>query len=93
VLQVTPNLLVLEERWQRRDDEHFWEKLGRLRQDNTWDHDGHSFFAQRRSLRWLPEPLVAEAFDAPERQALERLCERLPELIPARPAAPFRRSG
>jgi hypothetical protein len=30
---------------------------------------------------------VAEAFDAPERQALERLCERLPELIPARPAA------
>jgi fructosamine-3-kinase len=111
VLQVTPNLLVLEEMRQRHDDESFWERLGhmvaglhtatvsdrfgwhhdgwlgRLRQDNTWDHDGHSFFAQRRILRWLPEPLVARAFDEPERHALERLCTQLPELIPARPAA------
>jgi fructosamine-3-kinase len=57
--------------------------LGRLRQDNTWDGDGHAFFAQRRILRWLAEPLVAEAFDQSDRRALERLCARLPELIPA----------
>jgi fructosamine-3-kinase len=61
--------------------------LGRLRQENTWDHDGHSFFAQRRILRWLPEPKVHEAFDRQDRLALERLCVRLPELIPARPAS------
>jgi fructosamine-3-kinase len=112
VLQVTPNLLVLEEMRPRRDGEAaFWERLGRmvaglhtagrsdrfgwhhdgwlgrLRQDNTWDHDGHSFFAQRRILRWLPEPLVTEAFDPAERRAIERLSAHLAELIPARPPA------
>ncbi|MEQ4722386.1 fructosamine kinase family protein [Nonomuraea sp. B19D2] len=56
--------------------------LGRLRQDNTWDEDGHAFFAQRRILRWLPEPLVEAAFDREERRALERLCAALPELLP-----------
>ncbi|MEV0386004.1 fructosamine kinase family protein [Nonomuraea sp. NPDC050643] len=59
--------------------------LGRLRQDNTWDTDGHAFFAARRILRWLPEPLVAAAFDARERRALERLCAALPELLPPGP--------
>jgi fructosamine-3-kinase len=56
--------------------------LGRLRQDNTWDEDGHAFLAQRRILRWLPEPLVEAAFDAGERRSLERLCAALPELLP-----------
>ncbi|MGI5285870.1 fructosamine kinase family protein [Nonomuraea polychroma] len=56
--------------------------LGRLRQDNTWDEDGHAFFAQRRILRWLPEPLVEAAFDAEERRSLERLCAALPDLLP-----------
>lgn len=56
--------------------------LGRLRQDNTWDEDGHAFFAQRRILRWLPEPLVEVAFDGDERRSLERLCAALPELLP-----------
>jgi len=60
--------------------------LGRLRQDNTWDTDGYAFFAQRRVLRWLSEPLVEAAFNAEERVALERLCERLPELVPPQPA-------
>ncbi|MET9249672.1 fructosamine kinase family protein [Nonomuraea sp. NPDC003709] len=59
--------------------------LGRLRQDNTWDTDGHAFFAERRILRWLPEPLVAAAFGREERRALERLCAALPDLLPPRP--------
>jgi fructosamine-3-kinase len=59
--------------------------LGRMRQDNTWDDDGYSFFAQRRILRWLPEPLVEAAFDGQERQSVERLCAALPELIPRQP--------
>ncbi|MFD0331897.1 fructosamine kinase family protein [Streptacidiphilus monticola] len=60
--------------------------LGRARQDNTWDDDGFSFFAQRRLLRWLPEPRVRAALDIRHRRALERLCARLPELLPDRPA-------
>ena len=59
--------------------------LGRLRQDNTWEQDGHAFFAERRLLRWLSEPLVEAAFDGEERRALERLCAALPELIPSQP--------
>ncbi|WP_212829842.1 fructosamine kinase family protein [Catellatospora sp. TT07R-123] len=59
--------------------------LGRMRQDNTWHDDGHRFFAQRRILRWLPEPHVVAAFDKAERQALEHLCEALPELVPPQP--------
>ncbi|MFG2927150.1 fructosamine kinase family protein [Streptomyces achromogenes] len=60
-------------------------RLGRMRQDNTWETDGHTFFAERRILRWLPEPLVEAAFDREERRALERLCGSLPELIPPQP--------
>ncbi|WNO62524.1 fructosamine kinase family protein [Streptomyces sp. NBC_00121] len=59
--------------------------LGRLRQDNTWETDGHTFFGERRILRRLPEPLVEAAFNREERQALERLCEALPELVPPQP--------
>ncbi|MER6924542.1 fructosamine kinase family protein, partial [Streptomyces spiralis] len=60
--------------------------LGRRRQVNTWDDDGFEFFAQHRLLRWLGEPRVEEALDAADRAALERLCDRLPELLPVRPA-------
>ncbi|WP_377273333.1 fructosamine kinase family protein [Peterkaempfera sp. SMS 1(5)a] len=60
--------------------------LGSYRQDNTWDTDGHAFFARSRLLRWLPEPRVRAALDERDRRALERLCERLPELLPSRPA-------
>ncbi|MFJ6215566.1 fructosamine kinase family protein [Streptomyces sp. NPDC092296] len=60
--------------------------LGSCRQDNTWDTDGHAFFARSRLLRWLPEPRVRAALDEGDRRALERLCERLPELLPSRPA-------
>ncbi|WP_455650715.1 fructosamine kinase family protein [Nonomuraea wenchangensis] len=60
--------------------------LGRRRQINTWNDDGHEFFAQHRLLRWLGEPRVREALDTTDRAALERLCDRLPELLPIRPA-------
>lgn len=59
--------------------------LGRMRQENAWDMDGHAFFAQRRILRWLPEPLAESAFDRDDRRAIERLCAALPELIPPQP--------
>jgi fructosamine-3-kinase len=60
--------------------------LGPMRQHNAWQHDGFSFFAERRVLRWLPEPRVAAKLDATDRDALERLCAALPELMPIRPA-------
>ncbi|MEW2291080.1 fructosamine kinase family protein [Streptomyces sp. NPDC006743] len=60
--------------------------LGRRRQVNAWDDDGFEFFAQHRLLRWLGEHRVREALDAADRAALERLCDRLPELLPVRPA-------
>ncbi|MFF4341287.1 fructosamine kinase family protein [Kitasatospora sp. NPDC001540] len=60
--------------------------LGRRRQVNTWEEDGFEFFARHRLLRWLDERRVQEALDAADRAALERLCDRLPELLPLRPA-------
>ncbi|MFG1811555.1 fructosamine kinase family protein [Streptomyces sp. NPDC049040] len=60
--------------------------LGRRRQVNTWADDGFAFFAEHRLLRWLGEPRVRDALDAQDRAALERLCERLPEILPVRPA-------
>ncbi|MEU3159495.1 fructosamine kinase family protein [Streptomyces griseoincarnatus] len=59
--------------------------LGR-RQVSTWTDDGFEFFARHRLLRRLEEPRVREALDAADRRALERLCDRLPELLPDRPA-------
>lgn len=60
--------------------------LGRRRQVNTWADDGFEFFARHRLLRWLGEPRVREVLGAADRAALERLCDRLPELLPAGPA-------
>jgi fructosamine-3-kinase len=60
--------------------------LGRRRQVNTWGDDGFAFFAQHRLLRWLGQPRVDAALDAGDRTALERLCDRLPDLLPDRPA-------
>jgi fructosamine-3-kinase len=109
VLHVSQRLLVLEELRARREEQRFWEQLGRMvavlhtstvsdrfgwhhdgrqgrmRQDNSWDRDGYAFYAQRRILRWLPEPLVEAEFDREERQAVERLCSALPELVPPHP--------
>jgi fructosamine-3-kinase len=60
--------------------------LGRLVQHNGWDTDGHRFFAEHRILRYLPAPGVRQALDASDRAALERLCTRLPTLVPPGPA-------
>ncbi|WP_433061851.1 fructosamine kinase family protein [Dactylosporangium sp. CS-033363] len=60
--------------------------LGRRRQHNAWSEDGFAFFAEHRLLRWLSEPRVEAALDAADRAALERLCDRLPSLLPVRPA-------
>ena len=60
--------------------------LGRRRQVNTWDDNGFAFFARHRLLRWLGQPRVDAALDAGDRAALERLCHRLPDLLPDRPA-------
>jgi fructosamine-3-kinase len=60
--------------------------LGRLRQVNTWSGSGHEFFAEHRLLRYLSEPAAGRALTAADRRAVERLCARLPELIPAMPA-------
>jgi len=60
--------------------------LGSSRQYNGWDDDGFRFFAEKRVLRWLDEPRVQMKLDTSERHALERLCHRLPEMLPAQPA-------
>jgi fructosamine-3-kinase len=70
-------------------DRFGWERdnwLGRYRQHNAWTADGYEFFAQRRLLRWLPERRVQAALDERDRQALERLCARLPDVLPPGPA-------
>jgi fructosamine-3-kinase len=64
-----------------------WHGPGRMRQHNSWETDGHEFYARHRILRWLPESLVEAEFDHDERRAVERLCAAFPELIPAHPAS------
>jgi len=59
--------------------------LGLLPQDNTWCDDGHEFFAARRLLRYLAEPAAEAVLDRAARTAVERLCARLPELVPPMP--------
>ena len=54
--------------------------LGRLRQVNTWNTDGHAFFAEHRLMRYLTEPPAEQALTATDRHALERLCARMPVL-------------
>jgi fructosamine-3-kinase len=70
-------------------DQFGWHRdgyLGRLPQVNTWTASGHEFFAEHRLLRYLREPPAWQALEAGDRRALERLCDRLPQLIPAMPA-------
>jgi fructosamine-3-kinase len=60
--------------------------LGHVVQRNTWTASGHDFFAQHRVLRYLDEPLVQQILTPADQRALERFCDRLPELIPVMPA-------
>jgi fructosamine-3-kinase len=59
--------------------------LGRVTQRNPWTADGHEFFARHRVLRYLEEPAVLQELTGADRQALERFCDRLPEIIPVMP--------
>ena len=59
--------------------------LGLLPQVNTWCDDGHEFFAVHRLLRYLREPAAEAGLDRAGRTAVERLCARLPELVPPMP--------
>ena len=71
-----------------RHDRFGWSRdgyLGRLPQHNAWAADGHAFFSERRLLRYLGEPLAEQALTTADRRALERLCDRLPDIIPAMP--------
>lgn len=61
-------------------DQDGW--LGLFPQHNAWDEDGHRFFAEKRVLRYLAEPRAEAALDSADRLGIERLCARLPELIP-----------
>jgi fructosamine-3-kinase len=72
-----------------RAEQHGWSHdnwLGGLPQRNTWDTDGYRFFAEHRVLRFLEEPQVRQTLTAPDHKAVERFCQRLPDLIP--PTAP-----
>jgi fructosamine-3-kinase len=61
--------------------------LGPTRQYNPWTPDCYAFFAQWRILRYLNEPFAQRTLEPVHRRAIERLCARLPELVPpARPA-------
>lgn len=60
--------------------------LGRVAQRNLWTTNGHEFFAEHRLLRYLEEPLVQQLLTPADQRALERFCDRLPELIPPMPA-------
>lgn len=56
--------------------------LGVLPQRNPWTEDGHAFFAQHRLLRYLEVPNCYNALSAEDRRALERVANRLPDLVP-----------
>jgi fructosamine-3-kinase len=73
----------------RTSDRHGWPEngwLGQLPQDNRWDADGHRFFATSRILRYLPEPKVEAALTSADRARIERLCDRIDQLLPTAPA-------
>jgi fructosamine-3-kinase len=72
-----------------RAEQHGWPHdnwLGGLPQRNTWDADGYRFFAEHRVQRFPDEPKVRETLSTGDLRAVERFCQRLPDLIP--PTAP-----
>ncbi|MEV0486025.1 fructosamine kinase family protein [Streptomyces sp. NPDC050508] len=60
--------------------------LGLLPQENGWAADGHEFVAEHRILRYLREPKVRSALEPADLAGLERICERLPQLVPVSPS-------
>jgi len=60
--------------------------LGLLPQENAWTADGHEFFATHRIRRYLSEPKVRRTLSAEDLLGLERICDRLPHLVPSAPS-------
>jgi len=59
--------------------------LGFVEQHNDWTDDGWAFFGEHRLLRYLTVPNVERALSADDRVDLERVCARLPDLVPEQP--------
>ncbi|TVR45705.1 MAG: hypothetical protein EA402_03975 [Planctomycetota bacterium] len=60
---------------------------GATQQDNRWQEDGASFFAESRLLHLGQQCRQRELLDAADFKALQGLARRLPELIPEMPPA------
>lgn len=61
--------------------------LGSTPQPNEWTEDGHEFFREQR-LDYQAELAERRGLLSPDdRRSVARLCERLPELVPAQPAS------
>ena len=56
-------------------------------QDNTRSADGHVFFAERRLRPQASRATTSGMLDKDDRARIERICERLPQLVPATPPA------
>lgn len=56
-------------------------------QDNTWDTDGHRFFAERRLLPQARRAFDQGRLDTDDIVRIETICRCLPDLVPAQPPA------
>jgi len=61
--------------------------IGSTPQPNTWDEDGYHFFTEQRLGFQAGLAQRKGLLGADERRRVERLCQRLPDLIPAQPAS------
>ncbi len=55
-------------------------------QDNHHERDGHRFFSERRLLPQARRAFDAHLLDRDDAARVERICARLPDLLPLRPA-------
>jgi protein-ribulosamine 3-kinase len=55
---------------------------GETPQPNPWTESGHEFFAEHRLRHQARLARDRERLDAPDIRRIERLCERLPDLVP-----------
>ena len=79
--------LAMQHRWSKRAfglPRNGW--CGESPQDNTPDTDGHRFFAKRRLLPQARRAHRAGRLEGTDLDGVERLCTRLPNLVPMQPA-------
>lgn len=58
---------------------------GLMRMDQTPTASGHEFYAERRLRFFLRRPTTARWLDAEDRRRIDRIAERLPDLVPDDP--------